>query len=81
MPKVLSIIGYYIYGRVGDIKGRITAFKISWRFFIIGSFFFALTKTQILITFGYTLASVSCLPTLAIQFPLLFEESSWWVFM
>lgn len=72
MPKVLAIIGYYIYGRVGDIKGRTVASKIAWRFFILGCFFFALTKTQILITFGYILASVSCLPTLAIQFPILF---------
>ena len=73
IPNVLAIIGYYIYGAVGDNKGRVVAYKISWRFFIIGCFFFSLTKTQILITFGYALASVSCLPTLALQFPLLFE--------
>lgn len=72
----MAIVGYLIYGMIGDYKGRMVAAKISWRFFIIGLLFFSVASTQFLMTFGYVLASINCLPTLILQMAILFEESS-----
>ena len=70
----MSLIGLLLYGYFGDKKGRKLAFKISWRFYTVGLVFYTFTETQFLITFGYVLACINCLPSLVVQFVLLFEQ-------
>ena len=73
---MVPLVGLLVYGYIADVKGRLIAFKISWRIFTVGLVIFAATQTQILRTFGYLIASANGFPSLVIQFVLLFEQTS-----
>lgn len=72
----LAFIGFLLYGYMADTKGRKIAMKISWRFYTIGVVVFCCTQTEILMMFGYFIASINCLPALILQLILLFETTS-----
>lgn len=71
----MPFFGLLIYGRLADIKGRQTAFKISWRIFTFGIMVFSFTQAKFLKSFGYFVASVHCLPSMVLLFILFFEQN------
>ncbi len=72
----LAFIGFLMYGYMADKKGRKIAMKISWRFYTIGVVLFCSTQTEVLVIFGYFIASINCLPALILQLILMFETTS-----
>jgi MFS family permease len=72
----LSFLGFLTYGYIADKKGRKIAMKISWRFYTIGVLIFCSTQTELLMMFGYFIASINCFPSLILQFILMFETTN-----